>query len=95
MVVIFIGIHLLIVWTEWYKKGQFYGDDKLLLQLLETYAVHRPEESTFFIMEKKIEEINPANERWLDNLERLITVFFVHDKRVRVREKVPKPKWNA
>eukprot|EP00029_Vermamoeba_vermiformis_P011049 TRINITY_DN5975_c0_g1_i1.p1 TRINITY_DN5975_c0_g1~~TRINITY_DN5975_c0_g1_i1.p1 ORF type:complete len:976 (+),score=109.12 TRINITY_DN5975_c0_g1_i1:158-3085(+) len=78
---------ILTMIEEWYKKGQFYGDDKLLFQLLETYAIHRPEESTFFIMDKKIEEINPANERWLDSLERLITIFFVNDKRVRVREK--------
>lgn len=78
---------------EWYKKGQFFGDDKLLFQLFETYAMHRPEESTFFIMDKKIEEINPANERWLDSLERLVTVFFVNDKRARVRERVRRKHW--
>jgi hypothetical protein len=73
---------------EQYRNGQFFGDERLFFQTLESFVSLRDEAAAFFILDKRAEEIIPANNRWLHNLQKMMAVFFVEEKRTPIRAKV-------
>lgn len=60
----------------------------MLFQTLESFVSLRDEAAAFFILDRKVEEIIPTNSRWLYNLQKMMTVFFLGEKRTPIRAKV-------
>uniref|UniRef100_A0A671PSW3 Tuberin n=1 Tax=Sinocyclocheilus anshuiensis TaxID=1608454 RepID=A0A671PSW3_9TELE len=83
-----IVYELLSTVEELYEQSDFHGSSQRFFSLVEKCADKRPDASVLTLISYRAQSIQPAKDRWLQNLLKLMEKFFRNESRTVIRIKV-------